>query len=132
MAGNCAKPGESWTKVDRASSGARSEAMERMRRVWSEPSPKEANDLAWHYPEVADLLDDEVGGKMELWLAKGLLSKSLDRRVLMEAAAREFCQHASVKGEIFTFNLEQGFLLFRFQEKGEHDSMLLRPWMVFG
>lgn len=37
---------------------------------------------------------------MELLLATGLLAKSLDRRVMADAAAREFRLCASVKDEI--------------------------------
>lgn len=66
MAGNNEKPRKSSVKVDQAGSGERSGAMGRMRWVWSEPSPKEADDLARHYPEMADLLDDEVCGETEL------------------------------------------------------------------
>lgn len=49
---------------------------------------------------------------------------------MVKVAAREFHWHASMKGEILTFSLRQGFLLFHFQEKEDRDVVLQQPWVV--
>lgn len=126
MVGKGAKPGKSSSKMDRAAVGARSGTLGKMTWVWSELMPKEADDLARCYPEVAELPIDMVG-ETECWMAIGLLAMSLNRKVGAETVAREFRLHAGVKGEVSTFNLERGFLLFWFQEKEDKDTVLQLP-----
>lgn len=85
-----AKPRESSGRVDRVTGGARFGTMEKLKWVWSEPSLEEADNLARWYSEVVELPVDEVDGETKLWLVKGLLAKSLDRRVMAEVATQEF------------------------------------------
>lgn len=60
--------------------------------VWvsSEPSPDEVEELARRFPEVVDLLDEEVRGETDNWLAKGLVARSLGQKIAAKAAAHEF------------------------------------------
>lgn len=118
MAGMGAKLGESSGKQDWAAGGARSGMMGKMAWVWSEPSSEEADELIRCYLEVADLPIDEVGGETKLWLAIGLLAKSLGRRVMAKSTAWEFRLHAGIKDEVSSFNLEHGIpLLFLGEER---------------
>lgn len=63
---------------------------------------------------------------------RGLVTRSLSWRVQAETAAREFQLCLKLKGEIAAYNLEQGCLLFHFQEAGERDYVLSRPWVISG
>lgn len=60
--------------------------------IWvsSEPLLDEVEELARCYPEVVELPEEEVRVQTEEWLAKGLIAKTLGRKVSMEAAAWEF------------------------------------------
>lgn len=58
--------------------------------VSSDPSSKEVTELAQCYPKVVELSEDEIKEKMEDWLAKGLVARSLGWRVQAEVAAHGF------------------------------------------
>lgn len=71
--------------------------------------------MPWQrYSKVVKLSKEEVNGKTEQWLVKGLVAMSLNRRVMADVAVWEFRLCARLKGGIFAFNLKQGFLLFHF------------------
>lgn len=74
--------------------------------VSMEPLSEEVVELAQCYPEVAELPKKEVRGEMEEWLAKRLVARTLDRRVLVEVVACEFQRRVRLKGDIAAFNLE--------------------------
>lgn len=57
------------------------------------------------------------------------MARSLDWRVQVETAAREFYLCVGLKEDIMAYNLKHGCLLFCFQA-GERDSVLSQPWMV--
>lgn len=118
--------------MDRVCFGGKKGVSGWMKWVWSKPSPKEVNDLARRYSEVAKLPEDEINGKTKELLAKRLVARMLGQRVLANAAAHEFRLCAGLNGDVAPFNLEQGFFLFRFQEAGEWDAIFGQPWVVFG
>lgn len=104
----------------------------RVKWVSLEPSPEEVAELDRHYPEVVELPEDEAKRETDDLLSRGLVARNLRWRVQAEATACMFWLHARLKGDIVAYNLEQEFLLFQFQEAGERDSVLSRPWIVTG
>lgn len=102
------------------------------RALWvlTKPLPEEVVEPTQCFPEVAELLKEEVRVETKGWTAKGPVARSLSRRVSVEVVVHEFWQRAGLKGKVAAFNLEQGFLLFQFQEAGERDLVLGRPWVV--
>lgn len=96
----------------------------------TDPTLEEVAELARRFPEVVELPEKMMKGEIEDWLAKGLVARNLGQRVMAEAAAHEFRLRAKLNGEFAAYNLEQGCLLFHFQEAGEQDSILNQPWVV--
>lgn len=66
-----------------------------------------------------ELLREEVKVESKGWMAERVVARSLGRRVSMEVVACEFRQWARLKGEVAAFNLEHGYLMFRFREARE-------------
>lgn len=84
--------------------------------VWVslEPSPKEVAELVQQFPTLVKLLEEEVRMESERWAAEVVVARSLGRRVSTEVVVRKFWQRERLKGEVVSFNLEQGHLMFRF------------------
>lgn len=97
--------------------------------VWVslKPLPGEVTKLMQHFLEMAKLPKEEVMIETKRWMAEGLVARSLGQKVSADMVAHEFQQQAGLKDEMAAFNLEQGFLLFRFQEAGERAIVLGQP-----
>lgn len=113
--------------VDQVGSDRKKGRGGRVKWISADPSPEEVVELAHRFPEMVKHSKDEVKGETDDWLARGLVARSLDQRVQAKAATHEFQLHVIINGDVQVYNLEHGFMLFRFQDAGERDSVLNHP-----
>ena len=88
-------------------------------------------ELIRRFPEVVQL-PTEVRADTKAWMATAVVTKSLKRRVGVEAAIGDFQSRAGVKGEVTGYLLDRGHLLFCFADGGDRKAVLGTPWVVAG
>lgn len=81
---------------------------------------------------MVELSEKETRVESEGWATKTVVARKQDRRVSMEKVACESWQGARSEREVAACNLEQGYLMFMFQEAKEWDLIMGGPWMVAG
>lgn len=126
MASNRANIGSTFTMTNLGHTGGTKPPSGLPIWVSLKPSPDMVEELIRHFPEVVELLEEEIWTESKEWLAKGLVARSLGRRVFVEVVVHEFRLRARLKDDVAAFNLEDGFLIFRFKKVGECDAVL-RP-----
>lgn len=82
------------------------------RSIWVslEPSLDIMEELIYHFTEVVELSEDEIQTESDAWRAKGLVARSLGRKIAGEAAVHEFRLRGGLKGDVVGFNLDDGFM----------------------
>lgn len=130
MAGSRTNTGNSSASTDRHFFGRIKAPSGRPVWVSLEPTPDVFEELIRHFPEIVELPEEEIKTETDDWSAKRIMARPLDRKHLAEAVVREFRLQESLKGDVEGFNLQNGFLLFRFKELDDRDKVLHWSWIV--
>lgn len=70
-----------WKLEDGARNGEKMGSNGQLRWVSIDPTPEEVAELVHRFPEVVVLPEEEVMKETDDWLAKGLVDRSLGRRI---------------------------------------------------
>lgn len=100
--------------------------------VTPEPTPATVEELTRRFPDVVELPEDEIREETDAWLAGGIIARSLGRRVSAEAFTKEVRRRGGLKNEVSGHDVEEGFIIFHFEDTANRGLVLAQSWTVGG